>query len=85
MGAHTGLHEIAQINRPVRAEFIQKGNSGTIYLTNCLDFLNLSEAVTVEYTITNEDKIWEHGVLHADAAPRERRKAENGNHEETAG
>ena len=73
---HTGLHEIAQINRPVRAEFIQKGNSGTIYLTNCLDFLNLSEAVAVEYTITNEGKIWEHGVLHADAAPRERCKAE---------
>ena len=73
---HTGLYEIAQINRPVRAEFVQKGNSGTIYLTNCLDFLNLSEAVTVEYTITNENEIWEQGILHADAVPHERCKAE---------
>ena len=32
--------------------------------------------MTVEYTITNENEIWEQGILHADAVPHERCKAE---------
>lgn len=48
---HTGLYEIAQINRPVRAEFVQKGNSGTIYLRQ---HRTIAEASAVESPIRQE-------------------------------
>ena len=65
---HIGLHELAEVFRPIRAEWAD-AQSGEMRLGNVLDFVNPASLYSLEYTVRDGERILARGTRELDIPP----------------